>query len=213
MASKGKKKKGISDATRIAFKALRGKGLIPKEWRISELTDYKARKVRAIAKEFKTVIKNPQNFSSRIVNEKTANALASSGYKSIKVDGKYRVVLPTKGIEKQTIKNGKLTIYRMRRKEEVYFTGGLDTLAQLSQELDRKPLKENEYWTLKVGDKMTFMQAPFKSVMSTYEYYAYALTDSGRPVEVNQNIQLVKVTLPPDDPIYKNVPKNDLAPY
>jgi hypothetical protein len=204
----------VDDSVKIAFKALRHNGLIPKEWKISELTDYKKRKIRTISKQFAKVIEKPSNFSMRTIGEKSAKALMSSGYKAIKTGrNKYRIALPARGVEKQSIENGKLTIYRLRRKEEIFFTGGLDTLKQLSESLDKEPLKENQYWTLKVGDKMSFISAPFKSVQETAEFYTYALTDSGRPADILTNVQLVRVTLPPDDPVYAGVPPEDLAKY
>lgn len=195
MASNGKKKTNkASDATRLLFKQFRSKGLIPKEWKISELTDYKAKKIRALAKELSPIVAKPDNYTYRSVSPKTAESLKSVGYKVVKTGkDKFRAILPAAGIESQHIKDGKLVITRKRRIETVYLTGGIELLENLAEMANPRELKENEFWTLKIGDKMSFMEINVQSIEDCIEYYytveAY-LSEAQK-----QNLQLVKVKL------------------
>jgi hypothetical protein len=189
----GKPRK-VSDSTKTAFKVLRSKGLVPKDWRVSELTEYKQKQIRAKAKEFQFVIDNPKAFTSRKVSEKTAADMARSGYKTAKV-GKQsnRVILPTRGVDRQQIKGGKLVIHRKRRIETVYLTGGIDLLESLAERMNETELPPNTYWTLKVGGNMTFIENQFQSIEETIDYYY--MVEAYLPESQKGNLQLVKVEL------------------
>jgi hypothetical protein len=191
MAGKPRK---LSDTTKAQFKTLRRAGLIPKDWKISELTEYKQKQIRARAKESSFLIDRPKNYTTRKVSDKTAESLAKAGYKTVRVSkGNNRVILPTLGVDKQSIKGGKLVITRARRIETVYLVGGIELLESLAKRMNGYELPPNTYWTLKIGSKMSFMEQQFESVEDTIDYYY--MVEAYLRADQKDQLQLVKVEL------------------
>jgi hypothetical protein len=184
----------LNDGDKKALKILRSKGLVPKDWKVSQITDYKKRQLRKTAIQYSNVIEKPKDYDSRKVSAKTAEKMKSAGYV---VTGNARtgtrVLLPAKGVDNQRIRNGKLIITRKKRIETVYLTGGIDLLESLAERMNGQELKDNEFWTLKIGSRMAFMEQQFQSIEDTIDYY-YAV-EAYLSTQQKHQLQLVKVEL------------------
>jgi len=146
---------------------LKSKGLIPKDWDLRSLTDYKRRVIRKRANEYAEVIKYPEKFKSRVYKPEKANRLLDAGFSGV---GQH-ILIPNRGGTTLSthVKADTVTIDRGDRIETVYLSNGRNFLRNLQRKFD-KPLGPGEYWAFKVGDNNTFLQNHHKDLRQLMRY-------------------------------------------
>jgi hypothetical protein len=159
-------------AKKSAKSILKSKGLIPKEWNLRHLTGGQKSWITKQAKKYAAVIENPSKFESRVYGKAKAAKLKEAGYFG---EGNH-ILIPNFGDKtaRTRVSEDTVTITRVDSKgraviEKVYLHSGPELLKRLQKQFS-KPLGKGEYWSLKVGDNNTFLEAGEKTLSELMRY-------------------------------------------
>lgn len=159
-------------AKKSAKSILKSKGLIPQHWDLRRLTGGQKSWITKQARKYAAVVENPKKFESRVYSSKKAAQLKEAGYFG---EGRH-ILIPNFGDKtaRTTVNENSVTIRRVDSRaraviEKVYLHSGPDLLRQLEKKF-AAPLGRGEYWSLKVGDNNTFLDAGEKTLHELMRY-------------------------------------------
>jgi hypothetical protein len=151
---------------------LKGKGLIPQDWNLRKLTSGQKSHALKQARKYQSVVFNPKKFESRTYSTAKAKMLKEAGYFG---EGN-KILIPNFGdtTARTKVNTDSVTITRTDSRgrrviEKVYLHSGPELLRKLQKEFP-KPLGPGEYWSLKVGDYNTFIEAGKKDLSQLMKY-------------------------------------------
>ncbi len=127
--------------------------------------------LRKKAQEYAQFIKRPDEFAIKNVAKSTAKEMRASGFKTTK---RAKAVIPLKGFDKVTVKNGGLIFEGKNKKtgakvkETVTLIGGENFEAKIKH-LSKKKLKNNQTLSIKIGDNAP-ANTEFKNMADLIKY-------------------------------------------
>jgi hypothetical protein len=159
-------------AKKSAKSILKSKGLIPQHWDLRRLSSGQKSWITKQANKYSAVIEHPKKFESRTYSTTKAAKLKAAGYFG---EGN-KILIPNFGDKtaRTYVNEDSVTIRRVDSKgraviEKVYLHSGPELLKRLNKKFAR-PLGNGEYWSLKVGDNNTFLDAGEKTLVDLMRY-------------------------------------------
>lgn len=175
---------------------MKSKGLIPQHWDLRRLTTGQKSWVTKQSQKYASVVAKPKNFESRTYSAAKAKQLKGAGYFG---EGN-KILIPNFGEKsaKTKVNKNSITITRYDSRgrsvtEKIYLHSNQQLLNALQKEFS-KDLGPGEYWSLKVGDNNTFLNAGEKNLPDLMRYGSRVVfKGNGEQVEWAQShVHLVK---------------------
>lgn len=140
-------------------------------------------------KEFKHVIKKPEDFHIQRVSNENARILRKAGYK---VPPNKKAVIPLHDYDSAKIENGQLKFFRRGVAEDVLLVGSKDFESKL-RELMAKKLARNEQVSIRIGNGPT-IGTRLNSMADLVHYVNHGAKFNSPRGQVLPLISVVKIT-------------------